>query len=207
MRLFFIVVFVLLFQPAGFAQVQTSFDFYPLEKFDTVKDSKIIQQIKDRDNVTNTNFFFARKYAKNQGLFLFEKKGDVWLVYNWDTQFISNYSVNKHQTFTKRYVSINISAMRSGSGENYYGWFVLFDLKKKSMVILDVYSHNSDSSDDGERYVNTRECGSKVKFEKSGFRISRKCNKNALKENSYCDNCIPSGFYELNEKGLIKRRE
>jgi hypothetical protein len=186
----------------SFAQ-ESENEFEPLEIIDTIKSQKVIDQIKSKDEVKTSSFFFTKEYNKKRGLFLIEKKGKYWIVYNYDKFFISNYNIDKHKTHSKRYVSIDISVMRSGSGENYYGWFVLFDLQKKTYLVIQTFSHNSNDDENHEKYINTQKCNSKIVYQNGILIIKRKCSANA--DNNYCSNCIESGRYKIENNKLIKQ--
>ena len=178
-------------------------EFEPLEIIDTIKSQKVIDQIKSKDVVKNSSFFFTQEYNKEKGLFLIEKKGNYWIVYNYDKYFISNYSISKHKIHSKRYVSIDISVMRSGWGENYYGWFILFDLEKRTYLVIQTFSHNSDDDKNHEKYINTRKCSSKIIYQNGTLIITRKCSPNG--EKNYCSNCVESGKYKIVNNKLIKQ--
>ena len=93
--------------------------------------------------------------------------------------------------------------MRSGWGENYYGWFVLFDLEKRTYLVIQTFSHNSDDDKNHENYINTRECSSYIKYVNGSLKITRKCSPNGDK--NYCSYCIESGKYKIGNNKLIKQ--
>ena len=184
------------------AQEQNIYEFQPLRVFDTIKTQKEFKSIKGIVKVNNY-FFFATDYWKvKHGLFLFEKKQKTWIVYDYN-DFVSNFNLGKYKIYSERYISATVSAMRSGNGENYYGWFILFDLKKRTYLVLDVFSHNSDDDENHEKYVNTRECNAKIIYQNGSLKISRKCSPNG--EKNYCDNCMKSGVYKISNIGLEKK--
>lgn len=180
-------------------------EFEPLQikNTDTITSKKVIDAIPIKDKIKNSAFFFTQMYGNKKGLFLIEKKGEIWIVYDYDKYFISNYDITKHTFYSKRYVSINVSAMRSGNGENYYGWFVLFDLEQKIYLVIKTWSHNSDNDTNQEKYINTRECSSKVTFNKGSLKIVRECSPNG--EENYCSNCIETGTFKIENNKLIKQ--
>ncbi|MEI7509833.1 MAG: hypothetical protein WCJ62_10270 [Flavobacterium sp.] len=186
----------------GYAQ-ESNNEFEPLTKVDTITSKKVINAIPLKDVIKNSAFFFTQQYGNKKGLFLIEKKGAIWIVYDYDKYFISNYDISKHTYYSKRYVSINVSAMRSGNGENYYGWFVLFDLEQKTYLVIQTWSHNSDNDINQEKYINTRECSSKVTFKNGSLKIVRECSPN--EEENYCSNCIETGTFKIENNKLIKQ--
>jgi hypothetical protein len=196
-----IILFLLSFNIL-LGQNESEFLFQPIRIHSRV-DQKAIETIQFKHYIKNTSFFFAEKIGNEQGLFLVEKKLKDWIVYDYN-DFISNMNVGEHKIHSKRYVSITVSAMRSGNGENYYGWYVLFDLERKTYLILNNFSHNSDDDKNHEKYINTRECNSKVVYQNGILKITRKCNPN--KEENYCDNCMESGEYRISNSGLNKQK-
>jgi len=182
------------------AQDEAEYLFQPLRIHSKV-DQKAIDAIQFKHYLNKTSIFFAEKIGNEQGLFLVEKKSNEWFVYDYN-DFISNFNVGEHKIHSKRYVSITVSAMRSGNGENYYGWYVLFDLEQKTYLILNNFAHNSDDDKNHEKYINTRECNSKVIYQNGSLKITRKCNPN--KEENYCDNCMETGVYRISKIGLNK---
>lgn len=179
-------------------------EFEPLTIVDSITSKKVIDAIPVKDKIKNSAFFFTQKYGNKKGLFLIEKKGEIWIVCDYDKYFISNYDITKHTFYSKRYVSIYVSAMRSGNGENYYGWFVLFDLEQKTYLVINTWSHNSDNDTNQEKYINTRECSSKVTFNNGSLKIVRECSPNG--EENYCSNCIETGTFKIENNKLIKQR-
>jgi len=193
----FLIVVLLCF---GNVQAQTIFEFQPLRILGNVN-QKTIDKIKLKDNVKNTQCFFSEIYDANKGLFLFKKIGNEWMVYDYN-DFVSNYTISKHTTYSKRYVSISVGAMRSGMGENHYGWLVLFDLEKASYLILDVFSHNSGQYSDKTEFK--QECTSKIQYIKNNtFSVTKICDVKKEDKN-YCDHCLDSGVYKI-ENGTLKK--
>lgn len=193
---------LLLINCIAIAQINTVNEFQPLRIFDTIKTQKEFKSIKGIVKVNNS-FFFATAYSKKKnGLFLIEKKQKYWIVYDYN-DFVSNFNLGEYKFYSKRYISATVSAMRSGNGENYYGWFVLFDLQKRTYLLIDVFSHNSDDDENHEKYINTRECNSQIIYLNGNLKISRKCSPNG--EKNYCDNCIKSGVYKISNIGLEKK--
>lgn len=197
-----ITIICLMFMCFARAQEESVYEFQPLNVRDTIKIPKTLKFIKGIDKV-NDSFFFATEYSKgNKGLFLIEKKKKYWIVYDYN-DFISKVNLGEYKFYSKKYISLTVSAMRSGNGENYYGWFILFDLEKRASMVIDIFSHNSDDDENHEKYINTRECNSKIIYVNGNLKISRKCSPNAEKD--YCDNCIKSGIYKISNIGLEKK--
>ena len=193
----FLIVVLLYF---GNMQAQTVFEFQPLRILDTIN-QKTIDKIKLKDSIKNTQCFFSEIYDANKGLFLFKKIGGKWIVYDYN-DFVSNYTISKHTTYSKRYVSISVGAMRSGMGENYYGWMILFDLDKASYIVLNVFSHNSGEYSDKTEFQ--QECTSKIQYIKNNtFSVTKTCDVKKEDEN-YCTNCLDSGVYKIENDTLIK---
>ena len=193
----FLIVVLLYF---GNVQAQDIFEFQPLRILDTIN-QKIIDKIKLKDRVKNTQCFFSEIYDANTGLFLFKKIGKKWMVYDYN-DFVSNYTISKHTTYSKRYVSINVGAMRSGMGENNYSWLVLFDLEKVSYIVLNVFSHNSGEYSDKTEFK--QECSSKIQYIKNNtFSVTKTCDVKQEDKN-YCDYCLDSGIYKIENDALKK---
>ncbi|RZK05022.1 MAG: hypothetical protein EOO46_16165 [Flavobacterium sp.] len=193
----FLIVVLLYFSNV---QAQTIFEFQPLRILDTIT-QKTIDKIKVKDYVKNTHCFFSEIYDTTTGLFLFKKIEDKWIVYDYN-DFVSNYTLSKHTAYSKRYVSINVVAMRSGMGENYYGWLVLFDLEKASYIILNAFSHNSGEYSDKTEFK--QECTSKILYIKNNtFSVTKICDVKKEDKN-YCTNCLDSGVYKIENDTLKK---
>jgi len=184
------------------AQQQNTYEFQPLTIIDTINQN-IVDKIKLKDKVKNTQYFFAQTYDNKKGLFLFKKTKKNWIVYDYDVNFKSNYSITKHIYYSKRFVAIDIGAMRSGMGENWYNWLIIFDLIKSSYVILDTFSHNSGEYSNKKEFKH--ECGSKIQYMKNGnFKVVKKCNVEKEENKNYCNNCLDSGIYII-ENGNFKK--
>ena len=92
---------------------------------------------------------------------------------------------------TKDFVALDVSAQRSGSGVNKYGWYVLIDVKRKMKLVLDTYMYNA--SDNGER---VEECRSTVAYRKGKFMIDNKSSTTG-------QSCIATGTYEIRGNALV----
>lgn len=198
MRNFIVVLLFLFIYSNCLAQAEGDYVFQSLRVVDTVKNEKVIDQIAFKDEVKNSSFFFTESYEENKGLFLFEKKGKNWIVYDYN-DLVSNTKAKKHEWYSKRYVSINVTVFRSGMGDNVYGWFILFDLEKKSYLSVQNFSHNTDQD-----YGNLRTCNSFISYVDKSLKISRICNL-TKDEDNYCNSCEGPGLYNITENGLTKQ--
>lgn len=201
MKNYIVIIWLLFLNLYVKAQEQNTYEFQPLTIIDTINQN-IVDKIKLKDKVKNTQYFFAQTYDNKKGLFLFKKTKENWIVFDYDVEFISNYSISKHLYYSKRFVAIDIGAMRSGMGENYYGWLIIFDLVKASYVILNTFSHNSGRYSDKTEFK--QECSSKIQYMKNGnLKVVKICDVKKEDKN-YCSNCLDSGIYKI-EKGNLKK--
>lgn len=187
----FLVMFFLI-SLSVIGQQQDTYEFQPLTISDTIKSQNDLKSIKGLDKVDDI-YFFATGYSKNKGLYLIEKKKNYWIVYDCNN-FVSNYVVSKHNYLNATYISLTVSAQRSGSGINSYSWYLLFDLKKKAYLNLDKSSYNADENDKV-----LRKCESSIKFKNNIFTIERTC----FPKNE-CKNCIEDGIYKIINGKFVK---
>ena len=193
MKYYITLLLAFLYCSSSWSQHNDMINFQPLRVVETVS-KETVDQIKIKDRIKESDGFFTQEFNAQSGLFLFEKKGNQWIVYDYN-DFVSNYSVQKHVYHSERYVSVSVNAMRSGMGENIYGWMVLFDLEQKTYSVLNIYSHNSGEYSNGE--VFRQECKSDVKFLKNNtLQVTRVCDVQKEDAN-YCDECLKSGVYTL----------
>lgn len=192
MKKSFLLFLILFINFSAKAQEQNTYEFQPLKIVDTIKRQNDLKSIKGLDKVDET-YFFVTEYSKNKGLYLIEKKKNYWIVYDYN-DFVSNYVVRKHNYLNNNYISIVVSAQRSGSGINSYSWYLIFDLKKKAYLNLDKSSYNADEND--KVY---RKCESSIKFKDNVFTIKRTCFPS-----NDCGYCIESGIYKIENGKFFK---
>lgn len=197
MKSFILLLLSLLFQNLVFSQNQYLFTFQPLKIIDTIKNQKIIDKVVSRDQI-NAKFFLAETYNENKGLFLFEKLTNKWIVYDYN-DFVSNYMVSKHKFYGKNHPIVHIIASRSGMGTNVYGWVVLFDLEKRSYLVLETSSYN-ESYEEGK--IKVEKCNSDITINKGLMQVKMKCS--AANNENYCDYCLSAGTYEIQNGAFVK---
>ena len=130
---------------------------------------------------------------ENKGLFLIEKKKNYWIVYDYN-EFVSNYTAEKHRFLNNNYVSIEVTAFRSGMGTNIYSWYLIFDLKNKTYITLFKSEYNA--NDEG---IIINKCESEIKFKNEKFMIKR----TSFTKNK-CEYCIESGIYKIINGKFVK---
>lgn len=196
---------LLLLSIKAFSQTERITEFYPLTPIDTINNFKELKKSERIDSLNSSDFFFTYKdHEYERGLLLNKKSNDKWIIYEFDSEFLSsfsspNMSVGDFRIEDEKYIFIEIFTSPSGGGcSSLYEYLIILNIETCKTMEFCNYHHQT-CYDYDDKSVSQSECRTTTKLEKGILSLKSSENIDRL-------HCIESAEYKIKNDSLIKTK-